>query len=49
VIIATFAEAVDEAEARNWRPTVVRVDSNNRIVDCDQDEEMPGPARRSVS
>jgi aspartate 1-decarboxylase len=49
VIIATFAEAVDEAEARTWRPTVVRVDSHNRIVGCDLDDEVPGPARRSVS
>jgi aspartate 1-decarboxylase len=45
VIIATFAEAVDEAEARNWRPTVVRVDSQNHIVGCDLDEEVPGPGR----
>ena len=49
VIIATFAEAVDEAEARSWRPTVVRVDSRNRIVTCDLDEEIPGPARPSMS
>jgi aspartate 1-decarboxylase len=49
VIIATFAEAVDETEARSWRPTVVRVDSRNRIVGCDLDEEVPGPARPSLS
>jgi aspartate 1-decarboxylase len=48
-IIATFAEAVDETEARNWRPTVVRVDNLNRIVGCDLDGEVPGPARPSVS
>jgi aspartate 1-decarboxylase len=49
VIIATFAEAADEAEARAWRPTVVRVDGHNRIVDCDGEDEIPGPAQRSVS
>src|SRR5436190_23154310 len=32
VIIATFAEAVDEAEARTWRPTVVLLDGRNRMV-----------------
>ena len=32
VIIATFADAVDEDEARAWKPTVVRVDAQNRIV-----------------
>ena len=45
VIIATFAEAIDEAEARGWRPTVVRVDSQNRIVGCGLDDEIPGPGR----
>ncbi len=44
VIIATFAEAVDEAEARSWRPTVVRVDSRNRIVGHAMNAETPGPA-----
>ena len=32
VIIATFAEAESEAEARAWKPTVVRVDAANRLV-----------------
>jgi aspartate 1-decarboxylase len=41
VIIATFAD-VEEAEARRWKPTVVRVDGKNRIVGLD--EERPGPA-----
>jgi aspartate 1-decarboxylase len=45
VIIATFAEANDEAEARAWKPTVVFVDGNNRIVDRHVDE-LPGPQRR---
>jgi aspartate 1-decarboxylase len=49
VIIATFAEAADETEARNWKPTVIRVDSRNQIVGCDLDGEVPGPARPSVS
>ncbi|NVJ23483.1 MULTISPECIES: aspartate 1-decarboxylase [Myxococcus] len=44
VIIATFAE-VEEAEARAWKPTVVFVDAQNRIVPG-QTEEIPGPARR---
>jgi len=43
VIIATFAEAADEAEARAWRPTVVRVDAKNRIV-VGPAAEIPGPA-----
>jgi aspartate 1-decarboxylase len=46
VIIATFAEAADEDEARNWRPTVVRVDARNRIIDGAPAEELPGPQRR---
>ena len=44
VIIATFGEAADEAEARAWRPTVVHVDGNNRIVPLEG--EVPGPQRR---
>jgi aspartate 1-decarboxylase len=43
VIIATFAEAADEAEARAWRPLVVRVDGQNRPV-AGPAEETPGPA-----
>jgi len=43
VIIATFAE-VEEAEARAWKPLVVRVDDANRIVDGPA-EERPGPQR----
>ena len=46
VIIATFAEAVDDAEARAWQPTVVRLDARNRIVDGPA-HETAGPARRS--
>jgi aspartate 1-decarboxylase len=42
VIVATFAEAEDEAEARSWRPTVVRVDAANRMVDGPQ-FETPRP------
>lgn len=44
VIIATFADAVDDAEARSWKPTIVRVDASNRIVAGPLDE-LPGPAR----
>lgn len=43
VIIATFAE-VEEAEARDWKPTVVRVDGHNHIV-AGPAEEIPGPQR----
>ncbi len=49
VIIATFAEAVDEAEARSWRPTVIRVDGHNRILTSGPDHEIPGPARPAVA
>jgi len=43
VIIATFADGVDEAEAKDWKPTVVRVDGNNRIVAATRGGERPGP------
>ncbi|MGD0835453.1 MAG: aspartate 1-decarboxylase [Polyangia bacterium] len=45
VIVATFAEATDEAEARDWKPTVVRVDKRNRMVDGAPQGEMAGPGR----
>jgi aspartate 1-decarboxylase len=45
VIIATFAEAENEAEARAWKPRVVWVDDQNRIEDGPA-EELPGPQRR---
>jgi aspartate 1-decarboxylase len=44
VILATFAE-VEETEAAQWRPTVVLVDAQNRIVSSG--EEIPGPRRRA--
>lgn len=44
VIIATFAE-VEDTEATGWKPTVVFVDSQNRMVPG-RHEEVPGPARR---
>ena len=44
VILATFAD-VDEAEARSWKPTVVRVDAGNRIIDDGGAPERPGPER----
>ena len=46
VIIATFAE-VEEAEAVGWKPVVVRVDAENRIVDGPA-QEIPGPQRSSA-
>ncbi len=46
VILATFAE-VEEAEVAGWKPTVVFVDKDNRIVPG-QTKEIPGPQRRSA-
>jgi len=49
IIIATFAEATDEAEARGWKPVVVHVDAQNHIVgmsDAGGPDEVPGPQRR---
>ena len=47
VIIATFAEAADEIEARGWTPKVVHVDAHNRIVQMPgEPDEVPGPQRR---
>ena len=43
VILATFAEGVDETEAKAWKPTVVRVDGGNRIVTTSPSSEIPGP------
>jgi len=43
VILATFAEGVDEAEAKTWKPTVVRVDGDNRIASSGPSSEIPGP------
>lgn len=45
VILATFAE-VEDAEARAWKPTVVFVDGQNRIVR--KDDEIAGPVRRTA-
>jgi aspartate 1-decarboxylase len=44
VILATFAD-VDEAEARTWKPTVIRVDADNRIIPGGDVPERPGPER----
>ena len=44
VIIATLAEVESEDEARAWKPTVVHVDAQNRIVPIAG--EVPGPQRR---
>jgi aspartate 1-decarboxylase len=45
VILATFADAVDDAEAQAWKPVVVRVDANNRILSSAPSVESPGPGR----
>lgn len=47
VIIATFAEVAQEQLAQ-WRPTVVLVDRDNRIVDPDL-HEIAGPRRRTAA
>ncbi len=44
VILATFAE-LEESEARSFKPTVVLVNTQNRIVAKDA-VEVAGPARR---
>ena len=38
----------DDVEARSWKPTVVRVDAQNRIVEraAGEPDEVPGPQRR---
>jgi aspartate 1-decarboxylase len=46
VILATFGEAKDDDEARAWKPIVVRVDANNRMVVGGPADELPGPLRR---
>ncbi len=48
VIIATFAEAESEAEARAWKPTVVRVDERNRPL-AGPEREIPGPRLHRLS
>ncbi len=47
VILATFAE-LEESEARSFVPSVVLVDSKNRMVAKDV-AEVAGPARRVVA
>jgi aspartate 1-decarboxylase len=47
VILATFAD-MDRAEAAKYKPTVVRVDSQNRALD-DDSEEVPGPILKSIN
>lgn len=44
VIIATFTDVSDE-QARAWKPTVVLVDGDNRMLDAAH-AEVAGPARR---
>jgi aspartate 1-decarboxylase len=46
VILATFAEMTPE-EARSYKPRVVRVDGDNRVVPGDH-EELPGPILNSL-
>lgn len=47
VILATFAD-LDEAEARDFQPTVVRVDARNRpLAGGDHPERPPASLRRA--
>lgn len=46
VILATFAEMTRD-EARDFKPTVVRVDARNRILD-EAGPELPGPLLDSI-
>jgi aspartate 1-decarboxylase len=46
VILATFADMTPE-EARAYKPVVVRVDRQNRMLD-DRSEEKPGPVLNSL-
>lgn len=46
VILATFAD-MEAEEARRHKPTVVRVDSRNRVIDA-QAEECPGPVLNTL-
>jgi aspartate 1-decarboxylase len=47
VILATFADMAPD-EARDYRPTVVRVDAKNRIVHAGDNPEKPGPILDSL-
>ena len=51
VIIMNYA-AMDDAEAKRWKPIVVHVDENNRVISLGNDpsEPVPGAAdqRRAV-
>ena len=40
IIITAYVQATEE-EAKNWKPTVVLVDDNNRIVDTKKEGEEP--------
>jgi aspartate 1-decarboxylase len=48
VILATFAD-VEEAETRTWRPTIVRVDRQNRVIAGGDVDELPGPEQAPFS
>ena len=47
VILATFADMTPE-EAKTYRPTVVRVDTRNRVVAAGDNPEKPGPILDSI-
>jgi aspartate 1-decarboxylase len=42
VIIMNYA-AMDDAEARRWKPIVVHVDENNRVISLGNDPAEPVP------
>jgi aspartate 1-decarboxylase len=52
VIIMNYA-AMDDAEAKRWKPIVVHVDENNRVISLGNDPSEPVPGapdqRRAVA
>jgi aspartate 1-decarboxylase len=51
VILATFATVNDDRQAQGldgWKPIVVRVDGQNRLVSAGRGDEHPGPERVPV-
>jgi aspartate 1-decarboxylase len=45
VIIMNYA-AMDDAEAKRWKPIVVHVDENNRIISLGNDPSEPVPGAK---
>lgn len=45
VIIMNYA-AIDDAEAKKWKPIVIHVDENNRVVSLGNDPSEPVPGAK---